>query len=262
MAKTHIPADVDIASLKKKVVQQSNLMQSGTGTPWEDRGHLGFFKAFLGTCFKSMFSPGKLWDEIRRPETTSDATGFAVWCGVIAGITWVGHSLAWDLVYSGMGRSDGVPPLLVKNDYDYTVDWQTWGMGAVLQMACAIFGTLLLLKLANATYQKLLPHGIASRIPTGLSYNILAYALGPVLLALIPCYGWALALLWLLVLFVMLGTRRLHLGAGTGVVSGILTFLVVTVVGFSIYFAGALLWSHTLGPSVTYVEPIKPLSAQ
>ena len=263
MAKTHIPAGVEIASLKKQVVQQGNLMQSGAGTPWEDRGSLGFFKAFFGTCFKSMFSPGELWDQIRRPETTSDATSFAVWCGVIAGITWVGHSLAWDLVYSGMGPHDGVPPLLVKDDFvHYTVDWQTWGEGAAIQFGCAIFGTLLLLKLANFIYQKLLPHGIASRIPTALSYNILAYSLGPVLLALIPCYGWVLALVWLLVLFVRLGIRRLHMGAGTGVVSGVLTFLVVVVVGFVIYFAGALLWSYTLGPSVTHLETLKSQAIQ
>jgi hypothetical protein len=255
MPRAQIPGDVEIASLKKQVVQQSNLMQAGTGTPWEDRGSLGFVKAFFGTCFKSMFSPGKLWDEIRRPETTSDATSFAVWCGVVAGISWVGHSLAWDLINNGYAAADGVPPLLVKDDFHFVVDWQTWGIGAALQMACAIFGMLVLLRLGNFIYQKLLPHAIASRIPEGLSYNIIAYALGPVLLALIPCYGWALALFWLLVLLIVLGMRRLHLGAGTGIISGILTFLVVVAAGFGAYFVGALLWSHTLGPSVTYIPP-------
>jgi len=255
MAKIHIPADVEIAALKTKVVQQSNLMQAGSGTPWEDRGHLGFIKAFFGTCFKSLFSPGELWEQIRRPETTSDATTFAVWCGVVAGISWVVHSLAWDLVYNGFGADNGVPPLLVKNDFNYTIDWQTWTLGAALQMGCAIFGTLLLLKLANLVYQKLLPHDIASRIPWALSYNILAYTLGPVLLALIPCFGWVLALLWFLVLVIYAGIRRLRLGAGTGFVSGILTVFVVTVIGFSIYFAGAFGWSYLTGTAVTYIPP-------
>jgi len=259
MPKAQVPADVEIAALKKKVVQQGNLMQAGSGTPWEDRGSLGILKAFLVTCFKSLVSPGQLWEQIRRPETTSDATIFALWCGAIAGISWVIHSLAWDLVYSGYGNgtSDGVPPLLVKDKPNYTVDWQTWWIGSALQLACAILGTVLMLRLANLIYQKLLPHGIASRIPSALSYNILAYALGCVLLALIPCFGWAVALVWLLGLFIFAGTRRLHLGAGTGVVSGILTFIVVVVLGFSIYFAGGFGWSTVMGSAVTYTPPIK-----
>jgi hypothetical protein len=255
MPRAQIPGNVEIASLKKQVVQQSNLMQAGTGTPWEDRGSLGFIKAFFGTCFKSMFSPGELWDLIRRPETTSDATSFAVWCGVVGGMTWIGHSVAWDLVSRGVVNDDGATPYWVQDNPRFVIDWQTWGIGAAIQMACAIFGTLLLLRLANFIYQKLLPHAVANRIPPALSYNIIAYALGPVLLALIPCFGWVLALVWLFVLLIVVGIRRLHLGAGTGVISGILTFLVVTAAGFLAYFVGAFLWSHTLGVAVTYIPP-------
>jgi hypothetical protein len=216
MAKVRLPDNIEIAALKTKVVQQSNLMQPGGGTAWEDRGSLGLIKALFVTCFKSLFSPGAQWDLIRRPETTSDATAFAVWCGVIGGVSWIVHSLWWDLVYNGMGKANGVPPLLVQNDPQFSVDWGTWGFGAALQMVFAILGTLVLLRLANYLYQKLLPHGIASRIPPALSYNILAYALGPMLLTLIPCFGWVLALVWFLVLVIFAGTRRLHLGLGPG----------------------------------------------
>jgi hypothetical protein len=253
MPKAQVPADVEIAALRKKVVQQGNLMQAGAGTPWEDRGSLGLVKAFFLTCTKSLTSPGELWDQIRRPETTGDATSFAIWCGVVAGVSWVVHSLRWDLVYSGMGPSNGVPPLLVRGDEQYTIDWEWWGIGSALQMACAIFGTLVMLRLANFIYQKLLPHGIASRVPPALSYNILAYALGPVILALIPAFGWVLSLLFLLILMIRAGTRRLHLGAGTGVISGILTFVVTTVLAFSIYFVGAFFWSYLTGTAVAYV---------
>jgi hypothetical protein len=261
MAKVRQPANVEIAALKKQVVQQGNLMQPGSGTPWEDRGSLGLVKAFFITCFKSVTSPGELWDQIRRPETTSDATTFATCCGVVAGVTWVVHSLGWDLVYSGRSLSDGVPPLLVKNDFRFTIDWQTWWVGAALQMVCAVGGMLAMLRLANFIYQKLLPHGIAARIPPALSCNVIAYALGPVILALLPFFGWALALLWLLILLIRAGIRRLHLGAGTGIISGILTFLVVTVLGFLIYVGGAFAWSRTLGPSVTFVPPPSKLDA-
>jgi hypothetical protein len=252
MAKAQIPADVEIAALKKKVVQQSNLMQAGAGTPWEDRGSLGLVKAFFVTCVKSLTSPGELWDQIRRPETTNDATAFAIWCGVVAGVSWVVHSLWWDLIHLGTGPGDGAAPMVVKEDWHYTVDWQTWALGSGLQMVCAIGGTFLMLRLANFLYQKLLPHGIASRVPPALSYNILAYALGVVILALIPAFGWAIALVFLLILMIRAGTRRLHLGTGTGAVSGILTFVVVVVLGFSIYFVGRFGWSYlTSGGAVT-----------
>jgi hypothetical protein len=258
MAKVRQPENIEIAALKKKVVQQSNLMQAGPGTPWEDRGSLGTFKAFFLTCIKSLTAPGELWSQIRRPETTGDATWFAVWCGAIAGISWIVHSLAWDMVYSGFAPAAGVPPLLVRNDDHYVIDWQTWAFAAALQMTCAIGGTLLLLRFANFLYQKLLPHGIASRIPSALSYNILAYALGPVLLSLIPCYGWVLALLWFLILVILASTKRLSLGAGTAVVSGILTVVIVSAVGFGAYFAGAFGWSYLTGTAVTYYPPPKP----
>jgi hypothetical protein len=257
MAKVRAPAEIEIAALKQKAVAQSNLMQAGPGTPWEDRGSLGMIPAFFATCFKAITAPGQLWDQIRRPETTSDATSFAFGCGIVAGVSWVVHSLAWDLVYSGYALSDGVPPLRVKSDPRFIVDWQTWGIGAALQMICAIAGTWLLLKLANATYQKLLPHGFATRIPQVLTYNVLAYSLGVVLLTLIPCFGWALALVWLMVLFIYASKRRLALGGGTAAVSGVITFLTVTVVAFLIYFAGAYIWANAYGSSVTFIQPIK-----
>ncbi|MBV8782457.1 MAG: hypothetical protein JO353_13760 [Phycisphaerae bacterium] len=252
MAKTPVSPQVDIAALKKKVVQQANLMQVGTGTPWEDRGSLGVIKAFFLTCFRSIGSPGRLWDEINRPETTRDATIFASGCGAVIGISWVVHSLWWDLFHKGLSASDGVPPMLVKDDPKYTVDWQTWVFGSLLQFAIAIFGTILLLKLANAIYRKFIPHKLSGQIPPSLSYNVLAYSLGPALFVLLPMWGWLLALLWVFALIIYAGIRRLSLGSSGGITAGILTMLVVTAIGFAAYFVGDFLWGYLTGTAVTY----------
>ena len=259
MAKTSIPPQVEIAALKKKVVQQNNLMLPGVGTPWEDRGSLGVLKAFVLTAFQSIFKPGVLWDELSRPETTRDATAFAMGCGFVTGLSWVVHSLAWDLFYSGRGDHNGVPPLLIKDNPAFDINWEMWGLGAAIQLAIGLFGIIVMLRLANATYQKLIPHKMAFRIPQTLTYNVIAYSLGgPALMTLLPMYGWVLALLWFFVLLIYAGIRRLSLGAGGGIIAGILTMLVVTSAGFGAYFAGDFIWSQATGTSVTYTKPLAP----
>ena len=258
MPRATIPPQVEIAALKKKVVAQGNLMQVGSGTPWEDRGAIGVLKAFFLTAFRSIFSPGKLWDELSRPETTRDSTAFACGCGFIVGVSWVVHSLWWDPFHNSTPNHDGLPPMLVRKNPDFDVAWNMWSLGAAVQIACAIFGLILLLRLANFLYQKMIPHQLASRIPPSLTYNVLAYAMGPALFTLIPIYGWMLALLWLLGNVIYGGIRRLSLGVSGGITSGILTMLVVVGVGFGAYFAGDVLWSQFSLVSVTYTPPTPP----
>ena len=258
MAKAVIPPQVEIAALKKKVVQQSNLMKGGSGTPWEDRGSLGVLKAFFLTCFRSIGSPGKLWDELSRPETTRDATAFAMGCGFFVGISWVVHSLWWDLFHSGLKNDQSVPPMLVRDNPNFDVNWQMWSLASILQLACAVFGIVLFLRLANSIYQKLIPHKQAFRIPPSLTYNLLAYSLGPVLFTWIPLYGWILSLVWFLFLLIYVGSRRLSLSAGEGLIAGILTMIVITAVGFGSYFVGDFAWGRVTGSSVTYTPPLPP----
>ncbi len=255
MPRAKQPADIEIAALKKKVVAQANLMQAGKGTPWEDRGSLGTVPALFITCIRALTAPGKLWDDIRRPETTNDVRAFAMWCGVLAGISWVVHSLFWCLVYTGYGPHDGVPPLLITEGPRYSIIWQTWALGAGLQMACAIGGTLLLLNLANQLYQKMLPHTSAAHVPPSLTYNVIGYSLGVAVLSWIPLFGWLIAILWLMGLLIYASPRRLGQNAGTAVVSGIITIFVATVVAFGAYFAGAYGWDAVTGTAVQYTPP-------
>jgi hypothetical protein len=242
------PDHIEIASLKTKQVQESNVMQAGGGTAWEDRGALGLIKAFFVTCIKSMTSPGEQWDQIRRLENTRDATTFAIGCGIVAGISWVVQSL-W---FAG---PFGFAPMPVKDDSSYEVDWQKWAIGSALQLACAIVGMILLLRLANLIYQKLLPHAVAAKIPSALTYNIFAYALGPVLLVFIPMVGWLIALVWVTGLFILAGTRRLRLGMGTAIINGILTVIITAGVGAAAYGAGHFAWDNLYGSAVTPPHP-------
>src|ERR1700683_3730324 len=78
------PQDVQIRALDEvKKRQFGELRAPGPGIPWEDRGSVGVVPAFLKTAFAMMFSPVKVLDKLRRPETTKDATAFTFGIGGI-----------------------------------------------------------------------------------------------------------------------------------------------------------------------------------
>src|SRR5687768_12229294 len=83
------PADVQPPPTNRPRERTWNLLEPGSGTPWEARGAVGPVGALFKTIGQSMFSPGKLLDSIRRPETPSDARVFAIICGVFFGLAWV-----------------------------------------------------------------------------------------------------------------------------------------------------------------------------
>src|SRR5690349_16616185 len=87
--------NIHIAALEKKKVEQANLMQPGSGTPWEDRGHLGTVKAVFATAVASLKAPVQLLNTIRRPETHSDARGYVIGCGIVWGLGAVVQAVLW-----------------------------------------------------------------------------------------------------------------------------------------------------------------------
>src|SRR5271170_4821621 len=88
------PSNHEIAALKKQDTRNYNVMMPGGGTPWEDRGKIGLIPAFFKTCFKSLFSHRALLDQIRRPETTSEARRFAMGCAAM----WALGIGVWDTI--------------------------------------------------------------------------------------------------------------------------------------------------------------------
>src|SRR5579871_1848708 len=80
------------APAKKAAGAFIDLMRPGDGTPWEDRGSSGALVAYFKTVARSITSPGRLLDHIRRPETTDDVKGFAL----VSIVMWFLGILIWN----------------------------------------------------------------------------------------------------------------------------------------------------------------------
>jgi hypothetical protein len=234
--------DVDIAAMRKQETTNYNVMLPGSGTPWEDRGRTGVIPAFFKTCFKSLFGHKALLDQIRRPETTSEATWFAVGC---AGV-WAVSIVIWDSLFYYQYYSGDRAPTMIVNGEQYAIE-------TALRAAAAFALMLIFLRLATTMYVSLLGHGVQQQIPKVLIYNVLAYSVGPSILAIVPVFGWALAAVWILSATIIAGKTRLYLRAREAVVNALLIAVVVVVALVLLYVAFHYLWPLILGGSV---EPI------
>ena len=201
------PADVEIASLRKQQAKFRNLMESGPGTPWEDRGTLGAIPALFKTAFAAMFAPRKLLDSIRRLESRADARVLAVFYGVVWGLSWVVHDVV------AFQRSE--------DTFDMTVHGYAW----VIHFALGVAGTFFVLQFSSQLFYKLISSGASgASIPQMLVYNVFAYCLGPSLVALIPYVGPPVALIWIFGLTVFGAVARLLIKTGNAVICGLIAF--------------------------------------
>jgi hypothetical protein len=214
------PEDVQIPSMNVQQQHLGNLMAPGPGTPWEDRGSIGFLPAFFKTAVMSMTSPGRLLGDLRRPETPNDARVFAIVCGVFWGLSWVIHDYV-ALVHSGK-RFD-----LIDN-----------GQIFLLHFVLGLAGTWVILNFVSRLFYKLASAGdVRVKTPLVLTYNVYAYCLGPSILAIIPFgIGPILAFVWIFCLFVYGAINRLAAKTGGAIVCNI--FAVGAVGGIA---AGAYL---------------------
>jgi hypothetical protein len=262
--------DVDIAAMRKQETTNYNVMLPGSGTPWEDRGRTGFIPAFLKTCFKSLFGHKALLDQIRRPETTSEATWFAVGCAAM----WAVSIAIWDgLIYYRYYRGD-LAPTLVVNGEQYLIE-------TALRAAGAVVFLLIFLRVATTMFVSLLGHSTQQQIPKVLIYNVLGYSLGPSILVFVPVLdifrlfmtpasavpgfllhlpllSFALAGAWIMIDALIGAKTRLYLRAREAVVNVMLIGVVVVVLLVLLYLALYYLWPLILGGSI---EPVpKPVA--
>jgi hypothetical protein len=205
--------DIHIAALEqKKVVDHSNLMKPGSGTPWEDRGHIGAVKAFFATCGAGMFSPVRLMHSIRRPETSSDVRSFVITCGAIWGVSAFEHAVL----------------LLWRRGEEWWPHENYWyWVGAAGLGALAPVMVWLMHLLATAILNKINSIELGSRAPGVLTYNIAGYALAPSLAALVPVAGPIAAILWIVGVAIAAANSRLRLKVGTSIINVLLTSLAV-----------------------------------
>jgi hypothetical protein len=189
------------------------LMEPGDGTPWEDRGSIGPVAGFFKTCIQSMFSPGKLFESIRRPETAGDARAFVFICAGFWTVSWVLHDYLWYRAENARTRrpeldfSDLYPKLLIH-------------------IILAILGTWLLHLLVSRLFYKLVQAGDAkAKAPAVLTYNVYAYCLGPSILALIPFHiGPAIAIAWIFFLCIYAAIHRLAVKTSGAITCNVLAF--------------------------------------
>ncbi len=77
--------------------------------PWEERGKLGFWRAFSRTLFGSMFTPDDLFGRLRRRGPVAPALGYALVTHLIGASTFVLIAVA--SVNPGLGlESVGISP--------------------------------------------------------------------------------------------------------------------------------------------------------
>ena len=157
------PTEVEIASLKKTETSY-NVMLPGSGTPWEDRGAIGVIPAFFKTAPRSLFKYRALVDQIRRPETTGEATAFALICGGL----WAVSIAIWDAYQYHRLSDDGTVGL----------DQSQYLMETILRVIGAVVLTFVFLKVTTVVFYHLLSHDSQRQIPRVLVQNIFAYALG------------------------------------------------------------------------------------
>lgn len=229
MSQILLPPDIQIPALQKKLVEMRNLMIPGPGTPWEDRGSQGVIAAFFSTCLMSLTSPMRLWNAIRRPETSHDAASFAFGCAWVWSMSFVLHG---GLILLGRAMFYRVPEA-----GRYAMGW---AMLALLPSAAI----LLLTRLGAHLYYKLIDMELRGQAPEVLTYNLFAYSLGPCALALVPFVGPPLAALWTIVLLTASGIRRQHISVGGSIIAMVLTLTTVALICGGLLIAGWYVWQN------------------
>lgn len=219
----------------RKVSDAVDPMSPGSGTPWEDRGGLGLVKAFFATCVGGITRPRMLFNSIRRPETTSDASGFALGCGLL----WSASALIHGLIKFATSYWS------TTREMDTSVFWMRWGALALV----AAPGIVLLMRLAAMLFHKLASSETRYRVPVAMPINLFAYSLAPSLLAPIPYLGPVVAVVGILVLLIIANSTRLQLTRGGAISCTVISFGAVLIMTLVVGFVGGWLWEKVGGPS-------------
>jgi hypothetical protein len=218
MAKAYeAPAGVEIAALKnKKTTGPMDLMMPGDGTPWEDRGNLGLPKAFIQTAVAGITKPARLLDHIRRPDTSGEATQFAIGCSVLWAISAFIHMLLWHWRH----------PIPVEWEQEGTYYVKSIVASILAGLAAYVLGVMF----ASRMFRAMVSTELKNNAPPVLLHNIFCYCLGPSLLALIPLAGPPLAVVFILIAWSSAGAKRLYVSWRGAIVASVLSMLISLVV--------------------------------
>ena len=150
--------------MQKKQVTAVDLMVSGSGIPWEDRGSIGLVGAFFKTLFGMMFKPVATLSKMRRPETTGDSNSFAYLC---AGLWAIGSVVQSLVARSRYASDEGFDP----NQYWINTAVEAVAVGVLMAVLARVLGML---------FYKLTAFDMATKAPPVLVHNTVNYLMAPV----------------------------------------------------------------------------------
>jgi hypothetical protein len=229
------PGNIEIAAIRKQVVEVMDLMKPGNGTPWEDRGSIGVVKAYFQTVFKSMTEPALLLDHIRRPETTGDCSVF-MW---VSAAMWFIGILVWNAFWLYF-----VLPKSTAYEHELDSPMYYW-LSAVGQGAIVAGFVYLWVRLGSRMYLSLGAMEMKHVSPS-LIVNVYSYTLGPSLLAVVPIFGWVLAPIWIFLDLIAAGKRRLFLKNSSAIINPLLIMISALIIATVAYFVLKFFWGHYL----------------
>jgi len=222
------PDDIQIAAMNKKKAAIRDPMAGGAGTPWEDRGSVGLVGGFFKTLGMGLFSPAKLLASIRRPETFTDARGFALACGVMWGAGLAVQSLLW-------ARTAGDA---------YRIDSTMYYLGVLLEGGGAVVFTFVGLNLFANLFIKMVSTDLKGRnVPPTLMQNLTAYSLAPAVFVLVPVVGPLVAGAWTFFNFNVIGIKRLQLKFSSTFIGVLLSTIVIAGLAVLLRFVGWYLFN-------------------
>ncbi|HEV7298156.1 MAG TPA: hypothetical protein VGN72_02245 [Tepidisphaeraceae bacterium] len=228
MAKYEPPAHIEIAALRAQQVQDIDLMASGPGIPWEDRGTHGPVSGFFKTAGQSLSKPAHMYSLLRRPNTTGDARNFIFACGTMWSLGALLHGI---VTATGIRGGDAARSSLLP--YALLIIAAPFVLYGLMSIATGIFSTIIESELKKGT-------------PRSLATNVFAYAAGPSVLAplLLPIHwaGAAIVVLWMTVTVIVGARTRMRLSVTGGTIGAVLSMAAIVGITVGAYFGLNRLW--------------------
>lgn len=227
---------------EKKKDAYIDLLRPGDGTPWENRGEHGAPSAFFRTALRVMFKPGLLFDHIRGTNQSDDVRSFAWTCSIMWGLSMLVHRVLFYFIwYTDTAK------------YDVAVD-QYITETIILSLVAGVWPYLMLLT-ASSLYHMMIATEMKGPVPRHLTFNLIAYSMGPSILAVVPFAGPPLALIWILFAMIAAGRKRLYVAWGAAIIDALVSFAAAVALSVAVFYIGGYILRFA------FEAPVQPKKA-
>lgn len=193
---------------------------AGANLPWEQRGAIGWFRAWYRTCFMAMTSPGELGRELARGVSFGSAYWFAAITMLIASVAGAIYTATCFGMLAAMGPQSGA---LSQQDIDELM-MQTIGQVALIPLV--LLAPLLTAGITGGLAHLFLKATGDTRSGFHLTAVSTLFGQGPLLLALIPACGSYVTGVWALIASILI----LRAAQGVGGVRATFAMLAAPIV--------------------------------